>query len=106
MPFSVLAIYTTIIGIGIFLWVSATENYWESFCKPIFVVMDGTTRSARVFRALVLILLPILVGVLGFNSLKPDPIETPLQFRAYHPAPPPSITVYPPEHFIKDRSGK
>ena|SRR3989442_47134 len=106
MPFSTLAMYTTIIAIGIFVWVSSTKELWKSFCGPIFQVMDGTTRITRWIRVFALILLPLLVGILGFYIWKPDAIETPVELRTHFPAPPASITVYPPEHFVKDRSEK
>ena len=106
MPFSTLAIYSVTIAIGIFVWVSSTESFWKSFREPILAVMDGKTRAARLMRALALILLPILVGILGFLSFKPPAIETPVELRTYNPAPPVSITVYPPEHFVKGRSEK
>ena len=35
--------------------------------------------------------------------VKPPDIEAPLELRAYHSAPPASITVYPPEYFMKKR---
>jgi len=106
MPFSTLAIYTVTIAIGIFLWVSANEKSWREFCSPIFAVTDGTTRTTRRIRFFALILLPILIGILGFNIWKPDKIETPVELRTYHPAPPASFKVYSPEDFAKDRSGK
>lgn len=110
MPFSTLAIYTTTIAIGIFVWVSSTEASWKSFRDPILAVMDGSTRATRVIRALAVITLPLLIGILGFNIMwgPVDAYNAPITnfLRIYHSAPPPSITVYPPEHFVKDRSEK
>jgi len=97
MPFSVLAMYTTIIAIGIFVWVSSTQESWRSFYSPIIAVIEGATRPARIVRIVAIVLLPTLVGILGFNTFKPPDIEAPLQFRSYHSAPPVSIIVYPPE---------
>jgi hypothetical protein len=94
MPFTVLATYTTIIGIGIFVWVSATSAYWQSFCWPIFAVMDGSTPVTRVARTLVLFLLPVLVGVLGFNTFNSPAIQEQIELRTYNPAPPSSIEVH------------
>lgn len=100
LPFSILAMYMTIIASGIFVWVSATPHYWKNFCGLILQVIDANTPTTRTIRASALVLLPLLVAVLGFNSLKPDAIEAPVQLRMYHPAPPPVILVYPPERFV------
>jgi lysylphosphatidylglycerol synthetase-like protein (DUF2156 family) len=94
MPFSVLAMYTTIIAIGIFVWVSATEASWKEFYLPVIAVLEGNSHKARMVRGLALVILPILVGLLAFNTWKPEDIETPLQLRMYHPAPPSHITVH------------
>ena len=97
MPFSILAMYTTIIAIGIFVWVSATPANWKSFCGPILAVMGGATPTDRIIRSLALFLLPLLVGIWSFNTFKPPAIEGPIELRTYHPAPPASIIVFPPE---------
>jgi hypothetical protein len=93
MPFSTFAMYTTTIAIGIFVWVSATEESWQDFRKPILAVLDGTTRSTRVIRMLVLVLLPILIGVIAFTMFKPV-IYEPIELRVHYPAPPRSVTVH------------
>src|SRR5437870_8112794 len=77
MPFSILAMYTTIIAIGIFVWVSATPDNWKSFHRPVVAVMDGATPTNRIIRSLALFLLPILVGIWVFNIFKPPAIEAP-----------------------------
>ncbi|HEY3196459.1 MAG TPA: hypothetical protein VGJ57_00475 [Nitrospirales bacterium] len=102
MPFSVLAIYTTIIASGIFVWVSATERSWKDFCQPILGVLDGDTLRTRIFRAMIVLALPCLVAGITYysirwNYVKDDADAELTGLRTVMPAPPKSITVYPPE---------
>ena len=41
-----------------------------------------------------MLLLPTLVGILGFNTFKPPLIQEPIELRTSFPAPPASITVH------------
>ena len=41
IPFSVRAIYGTVSGCGIFMWVSGSQREWDDFKRPILNVMDG-----------------------------------------------------------------
>ena len=41
IPFSVRAIYGTVTGCGIFMWVSGSEKEWQDFKRPIFNVYHG-----------------------------------------------------------------
>jgi hypothetical protein len=107
LPFSVLAINTTLIAIGIFLWVSSTEKSWKEFRQPILDVLDGSTLQRRIIRTVVVIFLPCLVAGLTYysitsNYVKDDADPELTGLRTVMPAPPQSITVYPPEHFVKD----
>src|SRR6266849_8844068 len=43
VPFSVRAIYATMTLIGIFMWVSSTEEAWQDFRRPIIKVADATS---------------------------------------------------------------
>src|SRR2546425_7737747 len=64
--------------IGIFMWVSSTEASWQDFRKPCIAVVDAKTPTTRIIRAVSVVLLPFLVGFLGYNSMKPstdEPIE-------------------------------
>jgi len=93
IPFSVRAIYATMTLIGIFMWVSSTEEAWQDFRRPIIAVADATTGAAKMIRTVVIILLPFLVGVMGYNSMKPN-VDEPIELRTVHPAPPASTKVH------------
>ena len=84
IPFSVRAIYATMTLIGIFMWVSSTEEAWQD---------DATTGAAKMIRTVVIILLPFLVGFMGYNSMKPN-VDEPIELRTVHPAPPASTKVH------------
>jgi hypothetical protein len=93
IPFSVRAIYGIMTLIGIFMWVSSTEESWKDFRKPIIAVADATTATTRMIRAVVVVLLPFLVGFLSYNSMKPN-VDEPIELRTVHPAPPASTKVH------------
>src|SRR3989454_1514796 len=93
LPFSVLAIYATNVLIGIFMWVSSTETSWQDFRKPLIAVADAKTPTTRIIRAVSVVLLPFLVGFLGWNNMKPS-IDEPIERRTVHPAPPASTKVH------------
>ena len=93
IPFSVRAIYGAMTLIGIFMWVSSTEESWKDFRKPIIAVADATTATTRMIRAVIVVLLPFLVGFLGYNSMKPN-VDEPIELRTVHPAPPASTKVH------------
>jgi len=93
LPFSVIAIYETNVLIGIFMWVSSTETSWQDFRRPLIAVADGLTPTTRIIRAVSVVLLPFLVGFLGWNNMKPS-IDEPIELRTVHPAPPASTKVH------------
>lgn len=93
MPFTVLAIYTLMVGIGIFLWVSATETGWREFCRPILAVIDGNTVTTKAVRVAVIVALPCLVAVWVFVALSPR-LDEPMELRMIHTANPAKITVH------------
>src|SRR3989440_7141503 len=75
IPFSVRAIYATMTLIGIFMWVSSTETSWQDFRGPIIAVADAKTPMTRIIRAVSVVLLPLLVGWMGYNGLAPSSDE-------------------------------
>jgi hypothetical protein len=93
IPFSVRAIYATMTLIGIFMWVSSTEEAWQDFRRPIIKVTDATSGFAWVIKIVMVICLPFLVGWLSFNSMKPN-VDEPIELRTVHPAPPASTKVH------------
>ena len=93
IPFSVRAIYAVMTLIGIFMWVSSTEESWKDFRKPIIAVADANTAMTKMIRTVVVVLLPFLVGFMGYNSMKPN-VDEPIELRTVHPAPPASTKVH------------
>jgi hypothetical protein len=93
IPSSVRAIYATMTLIGIFMWVSSTDEAWRSFRRPIIAVADANTPLTRAIRLIFILLLPPLVWAMGYNNLKPSTDE-PIELRTVHPAPPASTKVH------------
>jgi len=93
IPFSVRAIYATMTLIGIFMWVSSTEEAWQDFRRPIIKVADATSGGTWILKIAIVIILPFLVGWLSFNSMKPN-VDEPIELRTVHPAPPASTKVH------------
>src|SRR2546428_13222975 len=75
------------------MWVSSTETSWQDFRKPLIAVADAKTPTTRIIRAVSVVLLPFLVGFLGWNKMKPR-IDEPIELRTEHPAPPASTKVH------------
>jgi hypothetical protein len=93
IPFSVRAIYATMTLIGIFMWISSTEEAWQDFRRPIIKVADSTSGGTWILKIAIVIILPFLVGWLGYNSMKPN-VDEPIELRTVHPAPPASTKVH------------
>ena len=101
LPSSLLVIYMVLITVVVFLLISSTNRSWNPFKLTILNTLTGETRGYRIMRAATVLLIPIVAGIMTYHIVKPPDIEAPLELRAYHPAPPQSITVYPPEYFMK-----
>lgn len=93
IPFSVRAIYATMTLIGIFMWISSTEEAWQDFRWPIIRVADANSRLTWWVRLIFIIGLPPLVWAMGYNTLKPN-VDEPIELRTVHPAPPASTKVH------------
>lgn len=93
MPFSALAIYAFLTLIGIFMWVSSTNESWQDFRRPVLAVLDGDTAVTRSVRAGVVVLVPFIVWLMGWTSLT-FKVEEPVELRTIHPAPPARTQVH------------
>ena len=62
IPFSVRAMYGTVSLVAVFMWVSANEEDWKNFKRPIMNVLDAQSGMNRMLRWGYLVLIPILVG--------------------------------------------
>jgi hypothetical protein len=103
MPFSVRAIYAVLVLLGIFMWVSSTEESWKDFRRPILAVLDGETAATRGVRAVFVVLLPFLVWLLGWNSLTFH-VQEPIELRTVNPAPPASTNVHGKTYMLQSTS--
>ncbi len=93
IPFSVRAIYGTVSGCGIFMWVSGSEDAWQEFKRPIINVMDGISGFHKGMRTVALIVIPLALGGFAYNSFLPS-FEEPIELRTVHPAPPATTKVH------------
>lgn len=93
MPFTILATYLVVSLAAILLWVSSSEKSWQEFRRPIIAVLDAETTLTQVTRAGFLVLLPLLAGLLTWNSLR-QTIEAPVELRTVGPAPPGSFRLH------------
>lgn len=93
IPFSVRAIYITVTGCGIFMWVSGSEREWLEFKRPIFNVLDGVSGFHKGLRVVALIFIPLGLWGFAYGQLKPS-FEEPIELRTVHPAPPATTKVH------------
>jgi mono/diheme cytochrome c family protein len=88
-PSSVVLQYMLTALVGVLLYMSSDETRWRVFLAPIRAVMvDPDKRAAR---AALLVLVPLLVGFVAFDRVRPT-VSAPPSLRSIHPAPPASIT--------------
>ncbi len=93
MPFSLLATYLVLSLIGILLWASSSEQYWQEFRLPIVAILDGETGFTRLIRGAFLAFFPVLGWFLTWNAMILK-IEAPIELRTIHPAPPITTRVH------------
>jgi len=100
LPSSLLFIYMALVTLVTFLLISSKDRSWNAFKQPIMDTLLGKNLGYRIARVAMVILLPLLAGLLTYQFVNPA-IEAPVELRSSHAAPPASITVYPPEYFMK-----
>jgi len=88
VPSSVVLQYMATVVVGVLLYFSADEARWDAFRMPIERTLVEPER--RVLRTVLLIMLPLFVGWLAYQSVKPS-FAAPVGLRSIHPAPPSSI---------------
>lgn len=89
VPDSVLLQYMLTVVVAVLLYVSADQERWDRFQEPIRRTMGDPDR--RGMRTALLLVLPLLVGWLAYQSVKPS-FGAPATLRSIHPAPPGQIT--------------
>lgn len=88
VPSSVILQFMVIALVGILLYVSADEDRWAEFKRPIHEVAVEPDR--KLVRVLMLIGLPALVGFLTYRQVSAS-VGPPPALRSVHPAPPNQI---------------
>lgn len=89
VPASVLLQYMITVLVGALLFVSADEDRWQEFKRPLRAVLvndDYTT-----IRNALLVVIPLMVGFVTFLQVRPT-VAAPAALRSIHPAPPSRIT--------------
>jgi mono/diheme cytochrome c family protein len=89
VPSSVVLQFMTIVVVGMLLYVSSDEARWRRFRDPVGRVM--VEPGLRVPRLALLIALPLLVGFMTYERVRPT-VRAPVTLRSVHPAPPSQIS--------------
>lgn len=89
VPNSVLLQYMATVFVGALIYVSENERRWAEFKRPLQETLVEPGR--RPVRIGLLVLLPLIVGLLTFQSVRPT-VAAPSALRSIHPAPPSTIT--------------
>jgi mono/diheme cytochrome c family protein len=89
VPGSVVLQYLMTVLVGLLLYVSSDENRWRTFRQPMHAVMVDPDK--RIARTALMILVPLLVGFIAFDRVRPT-VSAPPSLRSIHPAPPGQIT--------------
>ncbi len=93
IPFSLLAIYMSVVTIAVFLYITITQPSWEEFSRPIGYMLQEDTGTAKMSRYITFAALPVLVMYGTYTKMLPK-FEEPVELRTVHPAPPASINVH------------
>ena len=91
IPASLLNQYMAITLGVLLLYMSASEERWNAFKQPFLNTLAGKDQLYKVVRMAAFVVIPLFVGYLTFNRLKPTSVAPP-PFRTIHPANPESIT--------------
>ncbi|MEE9124023.1 MAG: c-type cytochrome, partial [candidate division NC10 bacterium] len=83
--------YVVITVVGVVLYFSSDDRLLAELRAPIIATLRNDNRSA--LRWAFLVFIPLLFGYTAYDSLKPS-LETPLELRQIHPAPPAGLRVY------------
>ena len=89
VPNSVLIQFMLIVLAGVLVYVSDNEQRWRQFKEPIQATLGDEDK--RLLRGVMLTLIPLLVGAVVFNQVRPK-VGAAAQLRSIHPAPPSQIT--------------
>jgi len=91
MPRSLMMPFMIITVVGLILFYSSDDTSWTEFKAPIVATLRDDNKRAQ--RWCLLIFVPLLLGYAAYDGIKPS-LETPLELRQIHPAPPAVLQVY------------
>jgi len=91
MPRSLMMPFMIITILGVILFYSSDDSSWTEFKAPLVATLRDDNKLVQ--RWGLLILIPLLLGYAAYDAIKPS-LETPLELRQIHPAPPAILQVY------------
>ena len=91
VPSTVLLQYMAVALVGTLIYVSDSEARWATFKQPIHAAM--VDQDKRWIRVALMVLLPVLVGFITYQRVRPS-VEAGPQLRSIHPAPPGQISFH------------
>jgi mono/diheme cytochrome c family protein len=91
IPTSLLAMYMFFVTAGVFMVFTFDEEQTRELVAPVKAMVEDP--SKRVWRNLVFVIIPVLVGGGVYMKMLPS-FEAPLELRTIHPAPPSTAKIY------------
>jgi DMSO reductase family type II enzyme heme b subunit len=91
MPQSLMIAFMAITVIGVLLYYSSDDKLFEEFKAPLVATLRDDDR--RMLRWTLLIFISLLSGYIVYGAVKPS-LDTPMELRQVHPAPPAVLKVY------------
>lgn len=89
VPASVLVQFMVTALVGILIYVSDSEDRWRLFKEPIHAGLVDADK--KWIRGTLLVLVPLTVAFVTYERVRPS-VESGVQLRSIHPAPPGTIT--------------
>lgn len=91
IPTSLLAMYMFFVTAGVFMVFTYDEEQTRQLVAPVKAIVEDP--SKRVWRNIVFVIIPVLVGGGVYMKMQPS-FEAPLELRTIHPAPPSTAKIY------------
>ncbi len=91
MPQSLMITFMIITVIGVLLYYSSDDKLFAEFKAPLVATLRDDDKGT--LRWVFLIFIPLLLGYIVYGAVKPS-LDTPMELRQVHPAPPAALKVY------------
>ena len=69
----------------VLLYMAADSERWQAFQEPIWKMLSGENKQYGLIRNILFVLLPLYVGWMSYQSLKPQTTAPPLSARSTRP---------------------